>query len=143
MEYPSKTKEEKLNNKYLILGAIFLILFCSKKPSHEEIIAVGKEYPDVLCEKIAECAKLEIEEMSPEERKLALKYLPSKENCINEQSNSKVLPIHSDDPDLRNVTRKRLEDVRSCIAGIQKAKCEDLEESYSIPGCEGLYNIGN
>jgi hypothetical protein len=159
MEDTSKKKKEKLkignrNNKNrllfesgfqksLIFGAVFILFFCSKKPSHEEIIELGKKYPDVLCEKIAECAKLEIAEMSPEERKIALNYLPSKENCIEEQTDSKVLPIDPNDPEIRFVTGKRLQDVQSCIIGIQNAKCEDLEESYSIPGCEELYNIGN
>ncbi|WCL50536.1 LA_2478/LA_2722/LA_4182 family protein [Leptospira sp. GIMC2001] len=129
-------------NRFLFL-LIFLSANCSPKIDKTEIVKIGKRYPEVLCEKIEACARLELETMNSEDRKEALAYLPTKENCLVDQLDAKVLPTAINDPEIGNITQERLDVVKSCIKGIQTADCNDLDSSYSIQGCEELYNIGN
>lgn len=132
------------SSRVLVFGFILLLagsVTCRERVPAEEVIRLGNAYPEALCAKIEECARQELQQMTPEERKFAV--LPTKENCIEDQKESRVLPVDIQDPAMRLVTRKRMQEVQSCLEGIQASTCDDLEESYSIPGCQDLYNIGN
>jgi hypothetical protein len=139
---PIAEKEKTVKSLLPIFLGLLLVSFCSKKADPKEILKYGKIYPDVLCEKIETCARLELDQLGPKERSEVLKYLPKKEECLEAQAESKVLPTDSHDPMVSEITEDRLKQVIRCVEGIRNASCDELEESYSIPGCQGLYDIG-
>jgi hypothetical protein len=133
----------KISQVILVLS-ILLIIHCNKnpQPDADEIVRVGVLYPKVLCEKIVFCIQEEMKDLSPMERKEVLPFLTNQKQCIDDQMASKVLPIDKKDPSLKDITFDRLDAVKSCIKGIEKASCNQLEDSQSIVGCKDLYDIG-
>lgn len=129
----------------ILIFLLFIHLNCKKneKVNPDEVVKFGVLYPKVLCEKIVACIQEEMNQLSPAERAEALPFLPNQEKCIEDQMEAKVLPIDKKDPLINEITMERLNEVKSCMHGIEKASCEQLEDSQSIEGCKELYNIGD
>ncbi|MDH5657063.1 MAG: hypothetical protein OEZ34_14205 [Spirochaetia bacterium] len=98
-------------------------------PSSDEFKAdFGKKF----CYKIAECAQEQLKELTPEQKKMAMGMIPTKEKCDSPESRFRK-EYEKENKEL-TFTSEQIKLGMKCLEEVEKSDCSVFEKS--IPVCD-------
>lgn len=115
-----------------ILSAV--AISCKKKPTSDEVI---HQFSSALCYKMADCSAEQFKNFSESERKMAMKFAPTREKCDKEIIESATNQAQKDNK--IELTSEEIELAHKCIAEIEATPCGQMEQS--IPACEQFTSV--
>jgi hypothetical protein len=136
------TKIKSVTPILLTVAGMIMLASCQKSPE-EKLNAISPRIQELMCGKMIECTKKEMEQLPESYRQMLPPMMQSKDKCLTFMKEEETKAKAQREANKVKITEEMVNATEKCISAMEKASCEDFKKSSSGPiaGCEDMAKL--